>query len=76
MATLAHHRHYGTAAACCATETGAAGRAGLAAARIAAAPDLAELHGVVVGYGAVWRFLARQGLTFNQKPARRRAAWA
>ena len=52
-------------------------------ARIAAAPDLTvralraelgELRGVQVGYGAVWRFLAREGLTFTKKPARRRAA--
>jgi len=52
-------------------------------ARIAAAPDLtvralraelAERLGVQVGYGAVWRFLAREGLTFKKKPARRRAA--
>lgn len=52
-------------------------------ARIAAAPDLTvralraelgELRGVQVGYGAVWRFLAREGLTFKKKPARRRAA--
>ncbi len=52
-------------------------------ARVAAAPDLtvralraelAELRGVQVGYGAVWRFLAREGLTFKKKPARRRAA--
>jgi MFS family permease len=28
------------------------------------------------GYGAVWRFLAREGLTFKKKPARRRAAQA
>ena len=26
------------------------------------------------GYGAVWRFLAREGLTFKKEPARRRAA--
>ncbi len=52
-------------------------------ARISAAPDLtvralraelAELRGVEVGYGTVWRFLAREGLTFKKKPARRRAA--
>lgn len=50
-------------------------------ARVAAAPDLtvralrAELveRGVEVGYGAVWRFLAREGLSFKKKPARRRA---
>ena len=50
-------------------------------ARVAAAPDLtvralrAELveRGVEVGYGAVWRFLAREGLSFKIKPARRRA---
>jgi transposase len=54
-------------------------------ARVAAAPDLtvralrAELEavrGICVGYGAVWRFLAREGLTFKKKPARRRAAQA
>lgn len=54
-------------------------------ARVAAAPDLtvralrAELagqRGVQVGYGAVWRFLAREGLTFKKKPPRRRAAQA
>lgn len=48
-------------------------------ARVAAAPDLtvralradlAEQRGVRVGYGAVWRFLAREGLTFKKKPAR------
>lgn len=52
-------------------------------ARVAAAPDLtvralrAELattRGVRVGYGAVWRFLAREGLTVKKKPARQRAA--
>jgi transposase len=52
-------------------------------ARVAAAPDLTvralraellERRGVQVGYGAVWRFLAREGLTFKKKPARRRAA--
>ena len=52
-------------------------------ARVSAAPDLtvralraelAELRGVQVGYGAVWRFLAREGLTFKKKPPRRRAA--
>ncbi len=52
-------------------------------ARIASAPDLtvralraelAERRAVRVGYGAVWRFLAREGLTFKKKPARRRAA--
>jgi transposase len=50
-------------------------------ARVAAAPDLtvralrAELaeRGVQVGYGAVWRFLAREGLSFKKKSARRRA---
>ena len=45
-------------------------------ARVAAAPDLtvralraelAEVRGVEVGYGAVWRFLAREGLTFKKK---------
>lgn len=52
-------------------------------ARVAAAPDLtvralraelAKVRGLQVGYGAVWRFLAREGLTFKKKPARRRAA--
>ena len=47
-------------------------------ARITAAPDLtiralrAE-RGLCVGYGAVWRWLAREGLSFKKKPARRRA---
>jgi len=54
-------------------------------ARLAAAPDLTiralrpELEaerGVRVGYGAVWRFLTREGLTFKKIPARRRAAQA
>jgi transposase len=54
-------------------------------ARVAAAPyltvralraELAEVRGVEVGYGAVWRFLAREGLTFKKKPARRRAEQA
>lgn len=49
-------------------------------ARVAAAPDLtvrglvaelAEQRGLRVGYGAVWRFLAREGLSFKKKPARR-----
>jgi transposase len=44
-------------------------------ARVAAAPELtvralqaelAERRGVQVGYGAVWRFLAREGLTFKK----------
>jgi transposase len=52
-------------------------------ARITAAPDLTiralrtELEterGLRVGYGAVWRWLAREGLSFKKKPARRRAA--
>ena len=52
-------------------------------ARLTAAPDLtirtlrAELEterGLRVGYGAVWGWLAREGLTFKKKPARRRAA--
>lgn len=51
-------------------------------ARVAAAPDLtvrglqaelAEHRGVRVGYGTVWRFLFREGLTFKKKPARGRA---
>jgi transposase len=49
-------------------------------ARISAAPDLtvralrAELAacGIAVGYGAVWRFLAAERLSFKKKPARRR----
>jgi transposase len=49
-------------------------------ARISAAPDLtvralrAELaaRGIAVGYGAVWRFLAAERLSFKKKPARRR----
>jgi transposase len=54
-------------------------------ARLAAAPDLtiralrAELEaerGVRVGYGAVWRFLTREGLTFKKNSACRRAAQA
>lgn len=54
-------------------------------ARLAAAPDLtvralrAELEtqrGVRVGYGAVWRWLTAEGLTFKKKPSRRRAAQA
>ena len=50
-------------------------------ARIAAAPDLtlravrAELaeRGVRVSYGAIWTFVAAEGLTFKKKPARLRA---
>jgi transposase len=51
-------------------------------ARLTAAPDLtiralrAELEaerGLRVGYGAVWRWLAQEGLSFKKKPARRRA---
>jgi transposase len=50
-------------------------------ARIAAAPDLtvravqAELiaRGVKVSYGAVWSFLAAEGLTFKKEPEGRRA---
>jgi transposase len=49
--------------------------------RIAAEPDLTieelrdELRerGVVVGYGTVWRFFAREDLTFKKKHARGRA---
>ena len=49
---------------------------------MAAAPDLtvralrAELaeRGARASYGAVWSFLAAEGLTFKKKPARRRAA--
>jgi transposase len=49
-------------------------------ARIAAAPDLtvravrAELgeRGFKVSYGAVWSFLAAEGLTFKKNTARRR----
>jgi transposase len=50
-------------------------------ARIAEKPDLtlrallAELagRGVVVSYGAVWTFFAREKISFKKKPARRRA---
>jgi len=50
-------------------------------ARIAEKPDLtlravvAELaeRGTPASYGAVWRFLAREGITFKKKPARQRA---
>ena len=50
-------------------------------ARLAEAPDvtlrglvaeLAERH-VRVSYGAVWRFLTHEGISFKKKPARRRA---
>jgi transposase len=52
--------------------------------RIAAAPDLtleelrAELRGrgVVVGYGTVWRFFAREQITLKKSHARRRAGAA
>jgi transposase len=50
-------------------------------ARIAEKPDLtlravvAELaaRGTSTSYGAVWRFYAREGITFKKKPARQRA---
>src|SRR5205814_9158919 len=50
-------------------------------ARVAEKPDLtlravvAELaaRGLAASYGAVWRFFAREGITFKKKPARRRA---
>jgi len=50
-------------------------------ARIAEKPDLtlravmAELadRGTPASYGAVWRFFAREGVTFKKKPARQRA---
>lgn len=50
-------------------------------ARIAEKPDLslravmAELakRGTPASYGAVWRFLAHEGITFKKKPARQRA---
>jgi transposase len=53
-------------------------------ARLAAAPDLtvrglrAELaeRGVKVSYGAVWTFLAAEGLTFKKNSARRRTGAA
>ena len=53
-------------------------------ARIAAAPDLTvralrtELieRGVKVSYGAVWSFLAAEGLTFKKNSARRRTGTA
>ena len=35
--------------------------------------ELAERHGISVGLGTVWRFLAAQGITLK-KSARRRAA--
>jgi len=50
-------------------------------ARLAEKPDLtlravmAELaeRGTPASYGAVWRFLAREGVSFKKKPARQRA---
>jgi transposase len=50
-------------------------------ARIAEKPDLtlravmAELaqRGTPASYGAVWRFFAREGVSFKKKPARQRA---
>jgi transposase len=50
-------------------------------ARIAEKPDLtlravmAELaeRGTPASYGAVWRFFAREGVTFKKKPTRQRA---
>jgi transposase len=50
-------------------------------ARIAVAPDItlralaAELaeRGIVVSHYAVWHLLAREGITFKKKPARKRA---
>ena len=50
-------------------------------ARIAEKPDLtlravvAELaeRGTPASYGVVWRFLAREGISFKKKPARQRA---
>ena len=50
-------------------------------ARIAEKPDLTlravmtELagRGIPASYGAVWRFFAREGITFKKKPARQRA---
>lgn len=53
--------------------------------RIAAQPDLtlqelrrelAQQRGLQVGYGSVWRFCAREKLTFKKKPARRPAGSA
>ena len=49
--------------------------------RIEAEPDLTveelrdelRTRGVVVGYGTVWRFIAREDLTFKKKRARSRA---
>ncbi len=49
-------------------------------ARLAEKPDLtlravvAELaaRGITASYGAVWRFFAREGITFKKKPARQR----
>ena len=52
-------------------------------ARLAASPDItiralrAELEaerGLRVGYGAVWRWLAREGLSFKKKSVRSRTA--
>jgi transposase len=53
-------------------------------ARLSVAPDLTvrglqrELRerGLKVSYGAVWAFLAAEGLTFKKNPARRRAGAA
>jgi transposase len=50
-------------------------------ARLSVVPDLtvrgllSELHdrGVKVSYGALWAFLAAEGLTFKKNPVRRRA---
>ena len=51
-------------------------------ARIAEKPDLTLLRAVVAelsergtpaSYGAVWRFFAREGITFKKKPARQRS---
>jgi transposase len=50
-------------------------------ARIAQAPDLTieevrgelRAHGVIVGYGTVWRFFAREDITFKKKRAGSRA---
>ena len=49
--------------------------------RLAAKPDLtlralvSELaeRGIATSYGAVWRFFAREGISFKKKPVRRRA---
>ena len=36
--------------------------------------ELAERHGICVGLGTVWRFLAAQGITLKKESGSRRAA--